>query len=270
MHRCTIGGLTVGDGSPVRLMGVINCSPESFYSESYTPAGDVFSKACQLVEQGADIIDVGARSTAPGAPPLTRGEEAARMVQALSVLEGSGIRVSVDTMDPAVLEACLEYDIAAINDISGLLNPEYAAGVSGSGLPALLMASKWAVGDACSLDETHRALSMVETRAHASGVTEYVLDPAIGLWQASRTADLDWELCRQFRQFSVYQRPLLAAVSRKSFLGNLVGKPPAGRLAASIAMASLLVYMGADIVRTHDVAETHDAILVAEKMRRWQ
>jgi len=270
MFRCTINGLPIGDGAPVRLMGVINCSPESFYSGSYTPAADVFGKACQLVEDGADIVDLGARSTAPGAPPLSRGEEVARMVKALSVLEGSGILVSVDTMDPVVLEACLEYDVAAVNDISGLLNPEYATIVSDSGLPALLMASQSAVGDALTLEDTHRALSMVETRAHAAGVTEYILDPAIGLWQKNRTMDLDWELCRNFREFTTYMRPLLAAVSRKSFLGGLIGKPPAERLAASLAMAALLVRNGADMVRTHDVAETRDAILVAERMMRDQ
>ncbi len=270
MFRCTISGLHIGDGAPVRLMGVINCSPESFYSGSYTPAADVFGKACQLVEDGADIVDLGARSTAPGAPSLSRGEEVARMVKALSVLEGSGILVSVDTMDPVVLEACLEYDIAAVNDISGLLNPEYAAMVSDSGLPALLMASQRAVGDALTLEDTHRALSMVETRAHAAGVNEYILDPAIGLWQNNRTMDLDWELCRNFRGFTTYMRPLLAAVSRKSFLGELVEEPPAGRLAASLAMAALLVCNGADMVRTHDVAETRDAILVAERIRRNQ
>lgn len=270
MFRCTISGLPIGGGAPVRLMGVINCSPESFYSGSYTPAAEVFSKACQMVEDGADIVDLGARSTAPGAHPISRDEEAARMVQALSVLEGSGIPVSVDTMDPVVLEVCLEYDVAAVNDISGLLNPEYAAIVSESGLPALLMASRRAVGDALTLEETHLALSMVETRAHAAGVTEYILDPAIGLWQNSRTVDLDWELCRNFRDFTTYMRPLLAAVSRKSFLGGLVGKAPAGRLAASLAMAALLVCNGADMIRTHDVADTRDAILVAERMKRDQ
>ena len=268
MNRCTIRGLAIGNGSPVRVMGVINCSPESFYSGSYTPAKDAHARACNLVDQGADVIDIGARSTAPGAPLLTRDQEIARMEQALSSLEGSGIRVSVDTMDPVVLETCLEYDIAAINDISGLLDPAYASLVSESGLPAFLMASKRAVGDARTLEETHQALSMVETRAHAAGVTEYILDPAIGLWKEIRTIELDWELCRHFSGFSMYQRPLLAAVSRKTFLGRVIGKPPEERLSASLAMGALLVCLGADIVRTHDVAETRDAILVAEQMKR--
>jgi len=268
MYRCRIGDLPIGDGAPVRLLGVINCSPESFYSGSFTPAEDVHARACGLVEEGADIIDVGARSTAPGAPPLARKEEIARMEQALSSLEGSGIRVSVDTMDPVVLETCLEYDIAAINDISGFLDPGYALLVADAGLPAILMASRRAVGDSLTLEETHQAMSMVETRAHAAGVTEYILDPAVGLWQQNRTVELDWDLCRHFSDFSIYQRPLLAAVSRKSFLGAVVGKTPGGRLPASLAMAALLISQGADMVRTHDVAETRDAIIVAEKMMR--
>lgn len=268
MKGCSIRGMEIGDGAPVRVMGVINCSPESFYPGSYTPAGDVFSRACHLVDVGADIIDIGARSTAPGAMHITRNEEIRRMEEALSSLEGSGILVSVDTMDPVVLETCLEFDIAAINDISGLLDPMYASHVAEYGLPAFLMASMRAVGDACTLEETHQACTMVETRAHAAGVDEYILDPGIGLWQSTRTTDLDLELCRHFSVFSLYQRPLLAAISRKTFLGTMSGKPPEGRLPASLAMTALLVIQGADVVRTHDVAETRDAILVAEQVRR--
>ena len=268
MNRCTIAGLEIGDGSPVRVMGVINCSPESFYSASYTPASIAHARAVELVDLGADVIDLGARSTAPGAPPITRDQEIDRIESALSSLDGSGIRVSVDTMDPVVLETCLGHDIGAINDISGLIDPEYATLAAESGLPAFLMASRRAVGDARTLEETHRAISMVETRAQSAGLTEYVLDPAIGLWQDSRTTDLDWELCRHFNSFTMYQRPLLAAVSRKTFLGRLVGKNPDQRLPASLAITAFLVCMGADIVRTHDVAETRDAIRVAEQFRR--
>ncbi|MCQ8893720.1 MAG: dihydropteroate synthase [Methanolinea sp.] len=268
MYRCRVKGLTIGGGAPVRLMGVINCSPESFFSASYSPAGSIHSRACTLVEQGADIIDIGARSTAPHAPSLPAGEERLRMKRALSSLEGSGIRVSVDTMDRSVLEACLTYDIALVNDISGLLDPGYASLVESSGLPSLLMASIRAPGDPLSLEDVHLALSMVETRAHAAGVTEYILDPGIGLWREERTTELDWEICRHFRDFSAFNRPLLAAVSRKTFLGTIGNRPPEGRLPASLAMAMFLVCQGADIVRTHDVAETRDVIAVAEKLRR--
>ncbi len=268
MHRCWVKGLSVGAGSPVRVMGVINCSPESFYHGSYTPPGEVHSRACFLVEQGADIIDIGARSTAPHAPPLAQGEELERMKRALDALDGSGIRISVDTMDRQVLEVCLSHDIALVNDISGFLDPVYASRVSESGLPALLMASMRRPGDPTSIEDVHRAIAMVETRARAAGLSGYILDPGVGLWTPERKTGLDWEICSRYEEFTVYNRPLIVAVSRKTFLGTVGNRPPEGRLPASLAMAALLVSRGADIVRTHDVAETCDAIRVAERVGR--
>lgn len=249
-------------------MGVINCSPESFFKGSYIPPAAVHSAACLLVEEGADIIDIGARSTAPRAPPLDPREEISRMREALSSLEGSGIRVSVDTTDRDVLEVCLGFDIALVNDISGFLDPAYASRVAEAGLPAVLMASVRAPGDPVTLEEVHRAVSVVETRAEAAGVSEFILDPGVGLWTPRRTPDLDWEICRRFGEFTAYERPLLAAVSRKTFLGQVGDRPPEERLASSLAMAALLVERGADIVRTHDVAATRDAVRVAERIRQ--
>ncbi|MDD1716028.1 MAG: dihydropteroate synthase [Methanolinea sp.] len=270
MSRCVIKGLKIGDGAPVRLMGVINCSPESFYLGSYTPAEAVYTRACAMTEDGAEIIDLGARSTAPGAPPLSTKDESDRMDRALSELDGSGIRVSVDTIHASVLETCLRHEVAAINDISGLSNPEYARLVADFGLPAFLMASSLAPGDALTLQDTHRALSQVVARCLASGIPEYVLDPGIGLWRSERTPALDWEICRNFQDFTRYDRPLLAAISRKTFLGDVVEKPPEGRFFASLALSALLVERGADVVRTHDVAGTLDAVRVGEVLRRGQ
>jgi dihydropteroate synthase len=268
MQRCRVKDLDVGGGAPTRIIGVINCSPESFYSGSYTPPGTVHSRACFLVEQGADIIDIGARSTAPHALPLDRGEEIVRMKRALSSLDGSGIRISVDTTDREVLEVCLGYDVALVNDISGFLDPVYASLVGDSGLPALLMASRRAPGDSRSLDDVHSAIAMVDTRARVSGLAEYILDPGVGVWTPERTPELDWEICCHYEEFTMYNRPLVAAVSRKTFLGTVGDRPPEGRLPASLAMTVFLVSKGADIVRTHDVAETRDAVHVAERVRR--
>ncbi len=267
MPRCLITGLEIGEGAPVRLMGVINCSPESFFLGSFTPAEAVYARACAMTEEGAEIIDLGARSTAPGAPPLSTTDEAARMDRALSELDGSGFRVSVDTAHASVFETCLRHDIAAVNDISGLSNPEYARLVADSGLPAFLMASCRSPGDALTLHDTHRNLLRVVSRCQAAGIPEYILDPGIGLWQTGRTPALDWEICRNFQDFRRYGRPLLAAISRKTFLGNVVEKPPEGRFSASLALSALLVERGADVVRTHDVAGTLDAVRVAEALR---
>lgn len=266
MHSCLIHGMQVGGGAPVRLMGVINCSPESFYSGSYVPPGAVREKALAMVRDGADLIDIGARATGPSAPSLPSAEERARMEEALAALDGSGIPVSVDTMVPGVLEACLRHDVAAINDIRGLADPAYARLAADAGLPVIAMASRGRPGDAQSLEETLENLKGVMARCARYGIDQYILDPAIGLWVPGRTPALDWLLSRNFRKFLEFDRPVLAAVSRKSFLGDLLGRDPAGRLAGGLALTGLLVQQGASLVRTHDVKETRDVLAVAQRM----
>jgi dihydropteroate synthase len=266
MQRCTVNGRAIGGGAPVCLMGVINCSPESFYPGSYVPAGRVYAEASRMVDDGAEIIDIGARSTAPGAPPLSKTDESKRMDAALGELDGSGITVSVDTMQPCVLAVCLDHDIHSVNDISGLADAEFGKLLAASGLPAFLMASKQVPGDATSLQETSSYLTLVVSRCDDAGVREYVLDPGIGLWTPARNTALDWELSRHFGEFARFNRPLLAAISRKTFLGEVTGKPPEQRLLASLALTAMLLLQGADVVRTHDVAETRDVIRVYEQM----
>ncbi|MDD1719810.1 MAG: dihydropteroate synthase [Methanoregulaceae archaeon] len=256
---CTVNKKTIGDGS-VTLMGVINCSPESFFSASYVPPGQVRERAMEMAGAGAAIIDLGARSTAPGSPPLSVADEKSRMESALSSLDGTGLTVSVDTLHPEVLEACLSHEVHAINDISGLSNPAYSALAGDSGLPVFAMASRSLPGDALSFGETLSNLSLVAGRCEEYGIRAYVLDPGIGRWVPERTAALDIELCRRFSEFRAFGKPLLAAVSRKSFIGEITGRPPEGRLPGSLAVTTLLLPAGADVVRTHDVGPTLDAV----------
>ena len=266
MSRCLVKGVPIGRDEPVRLMGVINCSPESFYQGSYACSGSILCRAADMIAAGADIIDLGARSTAPGAPPLSVEAEAERLEQALCELDGTGIPVSVDTMHAPVLGRCLSHDIHAANDISGLRDPAYARLVADAGLPAFLMASDKRPGDATTLSGTFAALEKVVLRCADAGIDQYVLDPAVGLWIPERTTDLDWELCRNFDRFSRFGRPLLAAVSRKTFLGGPGQRPPEERLAASLGITALLIGKGADVVRTHDVAETAEVIRTASRV----
>lgn len=266
MHRCVVNGIPIGQGYPVRLMGVINCSPESFFQGSYVQPGSVRSRAEEMISRGADIIDIGARSTAPLSPPVDEGTERERMHRALSELDGSGIPVSVDTMRISVLDRCLDHDIHAANDISGFSDPAYARRVADAGLPALLMASRDCPGDAKDWDGTLANLSRVVSRCEVAGVSSYILDPAIGLWNPERTTSLDWEICRRFDACTRFLRPLLAAVSRKTFLGEPDSLPPEDRLPASLGLTALLVGKGADIVRTHDIAETAAVIRMAARV----
>jgi len=266
MQTCVVNKLSIGGDTPVRLMGVINCSPESFYPNSFFPTECVHATAVAMVEQGADMIDIGARSTAPNTQAISGKTEAQRIDAALSELDGSGITVSVDTMHPGVLDVCLKHEIHAVNDIAGLSSPAYAQKVADAGLPAFVMASHEQPGDAVGMPATIDALAGVVARCERFGIRDYVLDPGVGLWTPSRSVDDNWQLCQQFNDFLRFDRPLLAAISRKTFIGELIRRDPADRLAASLAVTMLLLEKGAAVVRTHDVRETRDAIRVYERM----
>lgn len=267
MQSCTVKGMTVGGGAPVRIMGIINCSPESFFSGSYVPGCAVRDRAFAMIDEGAEVVDVGARSTAPGSVPITIAEEIERIETALAELDGSGIAVSVDTMYPEVLEVCLRHDIHLINDISGLSNPAYARIAADSGLPVVAMATKRLPGDPKGTAATLAALDLVVERARTAGIEGLILDPAVGRWTPERTYADDWELCRNFGRFKETGYPFLLAISRKSFIGDLIGRPSEERLAATLALTARLL-PDADMVRTHDVAATHDVVRVIRHMEQ--
>ena len=267
MQACEINGISFGEGLPVRLMGVINCSPESFYRGSFVRPEETRERALAMVTDGADLVDVGARATGPGSPPVSIGIERERMVGALSALEGTGITVSVDTIHPEVLEACLRFDIHAVNDISGLSNPRFAKLARESGLPAVLMASRSIPGDAVGFPATMETLRLVVERCGEYGIREFILDPGIGRWVPERSGRDDWDLVRRFGEFLALGRPLLAAVSRKTFIGELLGRGPDERLPGSLAVALLLTMKGASVVRTHDVRETRDVLRVITEVQ---
>ena len=268
MLKCFVGKVGIGEGDPVRLMAVMNASPESFFSHSFIPREKLRDTAFRFLDDGAEIIDLGARSTAPDAPPLSAAEEKERLCASLKELEGIGIPLSVDTMFPEVLESALRYDIAAINDIHGLANPEYARIAGDAGLPVFLMASTAVPGDAVGVAATHAACETVIDRAHSMGIRDIILDPAIGCWVPERTMEDDWDLCRSFASFQTHGCPLLAAVSRKTFIGQLLDTPPEGRLAGTMAVTYDLLLQGASVVRTHDVRETADLLRVFEHLHR--
>jgi dihydropteroate synthase len=261
MQTCTINKIRIGRGRPV-LMGIINISPESFFSGSYVPDEQIRITAETMVEQGADIIDIGGRSTAPGSRTISVVEEKERLISALRTLDGSGITVSVDTMHPDVLQAALNHDVHVVNDISGLVNQEIGQIMADHKIPGILMATTHTPGDCRNYQETLHALETVTNRAKEAGIVDYVLDPGVGRWIPERTPDADFELCRRFHELSVFDRPFLAAVSRKSFLGSAIGRGPENRLAATLAVTTGLVQAGAAMIRTHDIPETKDLVEV--------
>jgi dihydropteroate synthase len=268
MKTCTVNKLVIGGDAPTRIMGVINVSNESFYANSYIPLEEVHATAVAMIEQGADMIDIGARSTAPNTQAISGKTEAERVEAALNELDGSGITISVDTMHPGVLAVCLNHDVHAANDIGGFVYPAYAKEVADAGLPAFVMAANKQPGDPVGVAETLASLKGVMMRCEEAGVNEYVLDPGIGIWTPIRSVEDDWELCRHFEEFLQFDRPVLAAVSRKTFIGLLLNRYPEERLPGTLAVTMELLKKGPSIIRTHDVAATRDIMKVRERMTR--
>ncbi|MDD1701860.1 MAG: dihydropteroate synthase [Methanoregula sp.] len=266
MKTCRVNKLDIGGDAPTRVMGVINCSNESFYSGSYIPVEEVHATAVAMIEQGADMIDIGARSTAPNTQAISGKTEAERIDAALTELDGSGITLSVDTMHPGVLDVCLKHDIHAANDIGGFVYPAYAEKVAEAGIPAFVMAANQQPGDPVGLAETLASLETVMNRCEKFGVKDYVLDPGVGIWTPMRSVEDDWELCRHFENFLRFDRPVLAAVSRKTFIGMLLNRVPEERLPGTLAVTMKLLEKGASVIRTHDVAATRDVMKVYERM----
>lgn len=266
MRQCTVKGIAIGGDAPVRIMGVINVSHESFYSDSFVPVQSVHTMATLMVEQGASVIDIGARSTAPNAQQISGKTEAERIDAALKELDGSGIPVSVDTMHPGVLSVCLRHDVHMINDIGGLANEGYTKTVAASHLPVIAMAAFSQPGDAAGHIATVKALTAVVARCEKYGIDNYILDPGVGIWTPMRSVEDDWDLLQNYDSFLSFGRPLLAAISRKTFLGMLLDRPPEDRLSGSLAATFWLLQKGASMVRTHDVTATADVLRVYERL----
>ena len=275
-----INRLEVGDDHPVRVMGVLNVSPESFYRESVSGRAEVASRALSMLEAGADMLDLGGRSTAPRSAPITLEQEMQRVSRALEALldgcDPGETPISVDTQYRPVAQRAREIlrragreRLFVLNDVSCLTaDPDLAGWAADAGCPVILMASRERPGDSLGIAQTLHDLERgVEklTRLGVHAPSRVVVDPAIGKWTAHKTAEHDCEVLRELEQLRSLGLPILVGVSRKSFIGQILGRPdPAGRLAGTQAATAVAVAHGAHIVRTHDVTtETLDTVRVA-------
>ena len=258
-------------------MGALNVSPESFHAGSvHTLGEDLLVAALAMVEAGAALIDVGARSTAPYLEnAVGQGEEAERLARALELLAPKvSVPLSADTPRPGPARAALDAGAQVINDVSGLRDPEVARLVGERGASVILMASPGGGGRTEHPVAAVKGL-LVEAleRARAAGIPEerIVLDPGIGFFRNQAIAWDEWDarVLGGLAVFAALGRPLCVAVSRKSFIGAITGRQRTeDRLAGSLAAATLAVWNGAALIRTHDVAETVDAVRVAERIRK--
>ena len=270
-----ICGLKVGDEHPVRIMGVINLSQESFYKLSVVNMDSILEKAHSMVDSGATILDIGARSTWLLAKPvISREEELQRLVPALAILkENVDALISVDTMFADIAEKALEMGADIINDVSGFKADERMLDVLvESGCPVVAMATEKIPGDPIGMNAIMHSLSGIIRQAHEKGMdtSKLVLDPAIGRWMPEKGPIYDFETMDQFERLKVFQKPLLAAISRKSCIDAVLHKPTEERLYGTLAATAIVVHKGAHIIRTHDVSQTMDVVQVAAAMRSKQ
>ncbi|RZN41664.1 MAG: dihydropteroate synthase [Methanophagales archaeon ANME-1-THS] len=263
--------LNLGPDQPAQVMGVINLSPESFYQGSYVPEDSVLEIAHQMVQDGAQILDIGARSTAPGVMPISKQEERERLIPVLKQVMGNvDCAISIDTMFSDIAEEALNLGADIINDISGLhVDERMVPVVAGSGCHVVLMASEKRPGDVIGMNAVLQALERIITFAESHGIdpTKIIVDPGVGRWIPEKVPLYDLELIDQFERLQIFGKPILAAVSRKSFIGAILKEPPENRLFGSLAATALAVYKGAKIIRTHDIKETRDVMRVAEALK---
>lgn len=272
-----LAGVEVGDGLPVRLVGAINVSPESFHQGSVATGEDSLRvKAEQMAAEGADMLDIGAISTAPYLrTEITEAEEVQRLTWAIGIVRKAvAVPISADTKRSRVAMAALEAGADVLNDISGLRHdPGMADVVARRAQGVILMASET---DLKARDpiETVRGLLEESLRiVWKAGVPDHrvVLDPGIGFFRQTAIPWHAWdcEVLQRLAELRTLGRPLLVGVSRKSFIGKILGQAdPRDRLVGSLAATAIAVVNGAHLVRTHDVGATREAVRMAEALRR--
>jgi dihydropteroate synthase len=256
---------------PVLIMGIVNVTPDSFSDGGrFMETSAATEHAVRLVAEGADILDVGGESTRPGAEPVPEAEELRRVVPVLTELRGKvRVPISIDTMKPAVARAALDLGAAIINDVSANRVEEEMwrlAADRGAGYVCMHMQGTPATMQSCAryTDVTQTVRDFFSSRLDKltrCGVEpeQIILDPGFGF---GKTGEHNLELLAALGSFTSLKRPLLVGVSRKSFLGR--AEAPAARLAAGLACAVLAVAAGAQLIRTHDVAETIRAVRITE------
>ncbi|WP_291995276.1 dihydropteroate synthase [Candidatus Accumulibacter sp. ACC003] len=250
-------------------MGIVNLTPDSFSGDGLAnDTARALAHARQQIDAGADLLDIGAESSRPGAVPTAEDEELRRLLPVLEALNGCGIPISVDTYKPAVMRAALAHGASMINDIHALRVPGAIAAVADSDCAICLMHMQGAPSSMQEQPAYQDVASEVQaflrarvTAARAAGIAadRLVLDPGFGF---GKTLQHNLELLRALADLSFDGLPMLAGISRKSMLGAITGRPADRRLPASLAAALLAVQRGAKILRVHDVAETSDALAI--------
>ena len=279
----SIGKLRIGEKVPARIMGVINVSPESFYKNSVkTKVNEIANVATEMQITGADMIDVGAMSTAPYLETIISVEqETRRMTHAIEVIKSNcSLPISADTPRAEVAKEAIKLGADAINDISGLkYDKKMADIVARSGLPIIIGAyGGRSARISGSVLGTMRVLNESISIAKSSdiGADNIIIDPAVGFFRAkgknpffTKMTDFPWyirdiEVISNLKKLKIFSKPICICVSRKSFIGNIFNLEPEERLIPSAATELICILNSANLIRTHDVRETWQTLLTSE------
>lgn len=267
------GAKSLDLSSRTHIMGILNVTPDSFSDGgNFYEVEQAVARGIQMAAEGADIIDIGAESTRPGAEPVSTEEELNRLLPVLKqLLRATTVPISVDTYKSAVAEAALKSGAHIINDISGLrFDPRMTEVIARYQAPVVIMHIKGepknmqidphyedVMGDIASyLAESIRLAELAGIKKE-----NIIVDPGIGF--GKRLED-NYEIIRRLSELKNLGCPILIGPSRKSFLGKVLNLPPAERLEGTMAAVALAIHNGADIVRVHDVTAARRVCQIAD------
>ena len=280
-----LGNVHVGNSNPVRIMGILNTSPESFYKKSISTSRQRIVNAVHRMEdEGADFIDVGGMSTAPYLSTMVSEKtEVSRIIKAVKIIQqASNLPISVDTCRSVIAREALELGVDIINDVTGLKYDHMMPKIIEKYRPSLVLCAyskKTITGNQLLKTKYLLRESLEIAKSAKIPRTKIVLDPAIGFFRKKgrnsffTKINSDWVkrdllILENLRAIKL-NNPILVSVSNKSFIGKILKKQnPSDRLAGSLAAEAVCVLNGADIIRTHNVSETREAVTVAQKLSK--
>lgn len=273
-----LAGVKVGRSHPVRIMGVINVSPESFYRGSISTREKSIARQAEMMQkEGADFLDVGAMSTAPYlATRISEEVEAQRLNRAVKIIrKACSCPISIDTSRMKPAEAGLEAGASIINDISGLNHTPGLAHLAARAQGLILMANPIGSPPRAPINpiaDIKKLLKVSLRQALEAGVSRnrIVADPGIGFFRNTKLAWWRWDLqiLQNLAQIETLAVPILIGLSRKSFIGHLLEESaPEKRLSGSLAATAIAIMNGASMVRTHDVQSTREASVISKSIR---
>lgn len=267
----SFGKKTYDLSSRTHVMGILNVTPDSFSDGGkYLDPGHAVDRALQMIDEGADFIDVGGESTRPGAETVLLAEELNRVLPVISTLAGkTDVPISIDTYKFQVAMSALDAGAIMVNDISGLEFDERMASLAGEmGASVVLMHIK---GEPRTMqnnpvydnlwEEIISHLRQRVERAKQFGIDQIIVDPGIGF---GKLPVHNLEILKNLAMLKTLGYPILVGASRKSFIGHILGNHPEDRLEGSLSAAVVAVMNGASIVRVHDVKETKRAVTIAD------